>query len=118
MGGDRLPPMDVDYRSEIEAFPTWVVDIEGEIAGGLIMAFEGDHASIANVAVHPTFQGRGVGGGLMRFAESEAKTRGYSDLRLATHVLLTENVALYLHLGWTEIERDGVRVFMKKTLEI
>lgn len=116
LGGERLPPMDADYSCEIRDYPTWVVECDGEIVGGLVMMFEDDHASIANVAVHPDYQGQGIGGGLMKFADARAKESGYSELRLATHVLLTENISLYRHLGWTEIDRDDVRVHMKKEL--
>ena len=114
MGGIRLPPMDVDYDNEIRNFPTWVADFSGRVVGGLIMVYETEYASIANIAVHPEFQGQGIGRGLMNFAENKAKDKGYSELRLATHVLLTENVSAYLHSGWSEIDRDEVRVYMKK----
>lgn len=115
MQGQRLPPMDLDYRSEIRDFPTWVAECDGSIAGGLSMMFQTEHASIANIAVHPEHQGQGLGGRLMRFAQTRAVEKGYSELRLATHVLLTENVSLYRHLGWVEYDRDDVRVYMKKS---
>jgi len=114
MGGVRLPPMDVDYLSEINNYPTWVVEIENRILGGLIMVFEKDQASIANVAISPMLQGQGIGGVLIRFAESKAKQKGYSALHLTTHVLLAENISLYRHLGWQESARDQSRVFMLK----
>jgi len=116
LGGVRLPPMDADYASEISDYPTWVVESDDRIAGGLIMVFEDNFASIANVAVHPDFQGQGLGSGLMKFADTTAVENGYLELRLATHVLLRENVALYRHLGWSEIGRDDVRVRMMKRL--
>lgn len=116
MGGKHLPPMDVDYAAEIRDFPSWVVELESKIIGGLFMMFEYEYASIANIAVHPNAQGLGVGGGLMRFAEEKAKKKKYTELRLATHVLLTENLGLYIHLGWTEYNRDEVRVYMKKRI--
>ena len=116
MGGVRLPPMDVDYSSEIKNYPTWVVESEGKILGGLIMAFEDEQASIANIAVDPKFQGQGIGGDLMDFAESRARENSFSELRLATHVLIEENISLYRHLGWEETGRDETRVFMKKKL--
>jgi GNAT superfamily N-acetyltransferase len=114
MGGVRLPPMDVDYLSEIENYPTWVVESEGRVLGGLIMVFENDQASIANVAVDSGFQGQGIGGALMKFAESKAKENGFAELQLATHALLNENVSLYQHLGWKETGRDESRTFMTK----
>ena len=116
MGGARLPPMDVDYLSEIKNYPTWVIESEGIILGGLNMAFENDQASIANIAVNPKFQGQGIGGELMRFAESKARESDFSELLLATHVLLDENISLYRHLGWEETGRDDTRVFMKKDI--
>ena len=116
MGGVRLPPMDVDYSSEIKNYPTWVIESEGSILGGLIMVFENDHASIANVAVNPKFQGQGIGGELIGFAESKARENNFSELRLTTHVLLEENIRLYRHLGWEETSRDETRAFMKKEI--
>ena len=115
--GNRLPPMDVDYEEEINSYPVWVAESELEIVGGLILMIEDNFITIANIAVRPDFQSNGLGRGLMEFAESEAKNRGYSETRLATHVLLTENVSYYLKLGWTEINRDETRVYMKKIIK-
>lgn len=116
MGGKRLPPMDVDYLSEIQNYPTWVVESNGIIFGGLIMVFGKDEASIANIAVDPKCQGKGIGSALMRFAQSYAKKKGFSELHLATHVLLDENISLYQYLGWNVTERDETRVHMKKDI--
>ncbi len=116
MGGKRLPPMDIDYSSEINEYPVWVVECDLHIAGGVILLFEEDFVVLANLAVHPDFQGRGIGGKLMRFAETKATEKNYRKLHLTTHVLLPENIALYLHLGWTEVARDHVRVRMEKEI--
>ena len=116
MGSARLPPMDVDYATEIENFPCWVVDRAGDILGGLIMVFTRDSASIANIAVDPSAQGQGVGGMLMRFAESTAKEKGFTRLQLTTHALLNENLSLYSHLGWQETGREADRVYLHKAL--
>lgn len=116
LGGKTLPPMTVDYKEEIVSFPVWVAESDKEIVGGLILMLEDDYITIANVAVSPYFQGIGLGRALMDLAESEAKRRGYLEIRLATHVLLTENVSFYLHLGWSEIGRDDTRVNLKKII--
>lgn len=117
MAGIRLPPMDADYSSEIKNYPTWVVESDRKILAGLIMVFDNNEASIANIAVDPDFQGLGIGGELMRFAELKAKEKNISTLNLATHILLEENISLYRYLGWREAERDESRVFMKKNVE-
>ena len=114
--GGRLPPMDADYEEEIATFPTWVAESKGEVVGGLILVAESNHMTIANIAVRPDFQGRGLGRRLMNLAETEARGVGFSELRLATHVLLTENISYYLHLGWSESRRDETRVYMTKRI--
>lgn len=116
MGGNRLPPMNVNYADEINNYPCWVAEEKGNIVGGLIMMFDEDNASIANIAVHPEFQGHGIGGGLMKFAEETAIKMNFSKLSLATHVLLTENISLYLHMGYDEVERDDTRVYFRKII--
>ncbi len=51
---------------------------------------------------------------------AEAMIQGYGELRLYTHVTMTENIALYTRIGWIEThrgEQDGyARVFMRKVL--
>ncbi|PAB58164.1 GNAT family N-acetyltransferase [Anaeromicrobium sediminis] len=118
LNGKRLPPMEVDYEEEIASFPVWVAESDKDIVGGLILMFEDDYTTIANVAVRPDFQGKGLGRGLIDFAESEAKRRGYVEIHLGTHVLLTENIFFYLNLGWIEIGRDETRVYMKKNIGV
>jgi len=116
LGGKALPPMAVDYREEIRFFPVWVAESDGFVVGGLILMPEDEHMTIANIAVHPKFQGNGLGRDLMELGETQAKQKGYSELRLATHILLTENLSLYSHLGWSETDRDETRVYMKKNI--
>lgn len=115
-GGKTLPPMTVDYEKEVRSYPVWVAESGGTLVGGLILIPGDDYMTIANVAVHPKFQGHGLGRGLMELGEAEAKRQGCSELRLATHVLLAENISLYSHLGWTETGRDECRVFMRKNI--
>ena len=116
LGGKTLPPMTVDYEEEIRSYPVWVAESDDTLVGGLILMPEETYMTVANVAVHPQFQGNGLGRGLMEFGEAEAKRQGYSEMHLATHVLLTENVSLYSHFGWSEMDRDENRVYMKKNI--
>ncbi len=53
---------------------------------------------------------------MMRFAETTAKIKTYTQIRLATQILLAENIDLYLHLGWQEINRIRTKVLMKKEI--
>ncbi len=114
--GKTLPPMNVNYEDEIRACPVWVAESDGVLVAGLILMPEENCMTITNVAVHPKFQGNGLGRNLMTLAEAEAKQQGYSESRLTTHVALTENISLYSYLGWSETGRDEYRVYMRKRL--
>jgi len=56
----------------------------------------------------------------MALAEQESRKQGYSDIQLYAHVKMTENIAMYLNMGWTETSRRSVdgfdRVHMSKAL--
>ena len=116
---DRPPaPMLRDYAPAVEAGTLWVA---GEPVAGLISLIpEGDSLLIENLAVRPETQGTGVGRALMDFAELRARRLGLTRLTLYTHVVMTENQAIYAHLGYREVERrtaDGYhRVYMEKLL--
>jgi GNAT superfamily N-acetyltransferase len=118
MNGVTLPPAVIDYLDEIKNFPTWVIKEGVVVVAGLTMSFEKDNASLSNIAVNPSFQGNGLGRKLMTFAEEKARENGCLELRLATHVLLTENVDLYKYLGWVEYDRGDSKVYMKKRLHL
>jgi GNAT superfamily N-acetyltransferase len=70
--------------------------------------------------VHPDAQGTGLGRRLMDFAEEQARRGGFRRLTLYTNEVMTENLGMYEHLGYKEVERrrdEGYRrVFMEKLL--
>jgi ribosomal protein S18 acetylase RimI-like enzyme len=116
---DKPPaPMLRDYGPSVEAGTTWVTG--SPVTAVLTLYPRGDHLYVENVAVHPDAQGRGLGRVLMGFAEQEAAHRGLSRMALVTHEVMTENQAIYSHLGYAEVERrveDGYRrVYMEKNL--
>jgi GNAT superfamily N-acetyltransferase len=116
---DRPPaPMLRDYAPAVAAGTLWVA---GNPPDALISLTPDDGSLLVeNVAVHPRAQGTGLGRGLMDFAESEAARLGLPKLSLYTNVVMTENQAIYAHLGYRETRReaeDGYqRVFMEKEL--
>ena len=116
---DQPPaPMLADYGAAVEAGRLWVT---GRPVTGLIELTEaGDALHVGNVAVHPGSQGTGLGRLLMDFAERRAILLGLTRLSLYTNEVMTENQAIYTHLGYREVGRhieDGYRrVFMEKLL--
>ena len=111
-----LPPMSEDCAGEIARNLVWVADSGGAIMGGLVLIPGDGFMLLANVAVHPDSRGTGLGRALLSLAESEAVSRGYSEMRLNTHADMSETIGLYLHNGWSEVGRQGNKVAMTKRL--
>ena len=97
--------MVADFPAEIAAGRTVVIEAEGRIAGYMIAWPEADAYFIDNVAVDPGMQGRGLGRQLMDHAAAEAKRLGVPALHLYTNIAMTENLAMYGHLGFVETHR-------------
>jgi len=117
--GRRPRPMDDDHAAEIAAGEVLLLEEDdGTLAGVLVRRVEPGHLLIHNVAVEPDRQGRGHGQTLLQYAELEAARMGLPELRLYTHVTMTENIAMYERAGWTEYDRGGEpgfqRVFFRK----
>jgi ribosomal protein S18 acetylase RimI-like enzyme len=118
--GLRPAPMDADYAALVDRGQVTVAEVDGELAGALVLIPAPDHLLVENVVVSPAYQGLGVGGKLMRLAEERARAAGIGELQLYTHRLMTENLAWYARLGYEETGRetqDGFdRVFFRKRL--
>jgi GNAT superfamily N-acetyltransferase len=103
--GRESSPMHWDYAEVIAEGRAWVLEVEREIVGFIDLKDGPEVLGIANIAVLSTEQGKGYGGRLLAFAEEEAKRRGYSEIRLYVNALMRENIAIYQHVGYSEIER-------------
>jgi N-acetylglutamate synthase-like GNAT family acetyltransferase len=118
--GRRPAPMDTDYATEIAEREVWVVPGEIGIVGVLVVHAEPNHLFVHNIAVDPALQGHGLGASLLELAERRAAELGLRELRLLTNELMTENRAMYAHLGWEETEvraEHGYRrVYFRKRL--
>jgi ribosomal protein S18 acetylase RimI-like enzyme len=118
MNGQRPAPLDADYAASIARDVVWVAEVGVHIAGLLVLVDEPAVTLLENVAVHPDWQRRGIGGLLMAIAEEHAKATGTNALRLYTHASMRENRRLYEHLGYVETARredDGLdRIFFEK----
>ena len=119
MGKPPGPMLD-DYDEVVKTHHVTVAVHEGEIVGALVLISLQDGVLLDNVAVHPTFQGQGLGKRLMQLAEDEVKSRGYSEIQLYTHEKMTENITMYTNMGYVEVSRRVVngydRVYMSKQL--
>jgi ribosomal protein S18 acetylase RimI-like enzyme len=122
MGGQRPRPMDADYGRAVADAESWVAEDEGEVVGFLVLVPQDDGMLLDNVAVHPAYQGRGVGRALLELAENRARAGDHVLIRLYTHRTMVENQRLYERLGYVETgradEEGFARVFYEKHLHV
>jgi ribosomal protein S18 acetylase RimI-like enzyme len=120
--GFRPGPMGEDYRDLVGRGLVSVLEDGGSVVGLLVLLEEPGHLQVENVAVVPERQGEGIGRALLDHAEGRAREVGVAEIRLYTHSKMTENRAIYSHLGYRETDRrdaDGFdRVFLVKELGI
>jgi ribosomal protein S18 acetylase RimI-like enzyme len=94
-----------DFAAEIAAGHAVVLEIRGTVEGYLISWPKTDAYFIDNIAVDPAHQGSGLGRQLMDYAVREAKRHNLSAMQLCTNVTMTENLAMYAHMGFVETHR-------------
>ncbi|MGV0796303.1 GNAT family N-acetyltransferase [Mycolicibacterium elephantis] len=72
------------------------------------------------IAVAPRTQGRGYGALLLARAEEDARELGLPEVRLYTHLKMTENQTFYPRHGYIETSRanegDYDRIFYAKQI--
>ncbi|GAX03187.1 GNAT family acetyltransferase [Secundilactobacillus pentosiphilus] len=118
---DRKPaPMLKDYAAYIAKDWVYILNDDNQFAGLIVLINEPDHVHLDTVAVTPAFQGKALGKRLMQFADTFAKRHGQREIRLLTNEKMTENIAIYKHLGYVEYDRrfdaGYHRVYFKKEL--
>ncbi|MEX2630963.1 MAG: GNAT family N-acetyltransferase [Tistlia sp.] len=119
--GRRPGPMDDDYAARIAAGQAWVVPgPEGAPLALLVLEPQPDFLLVDNLAVAAAGRGQGLARRLLAFAESEARRLGYQELQLYTHKSMTENLAIYRHLGWElyrwASEKGFERAYFRKSV--
>ena len=116
--GREPGPMLADYDVLVRDGLVQVLEEGGAIVAILVLLPQDDCLLLDNIAVVPASHGRGYGRRLIAHAEAEARRLGFAELRLYTHVLMTENIALYTRLGFSEThrvtEKGFARVYMRK----
>jgi GNAT superfamily N-acetyltransferase len=116
--GREPKPMRADYDRAVREHRIDLAYQDATLAGLIETIARPDHLLIENVAVAPSWQGRGIGRVLMAHAERLAAIGRHGELRLYTNKAFAENVALYLRLGY-RIDREetlpvGIAVHLSK----
>src|ERR687885_774093 len=75
--GRKPQPMTADYHQLLAEHPIWLLEIDHQPAGVLVLIHEPQALLIYSVAVSPPYQKRGFGHQLLAWAEQEARRAGY-----------------------------------------
>ena len=102
--GREPAPMLADYSV---AVADHMIDIlvHPEPIALIEMIAQPDHLWIENIAVHPDFQGKGLGHRLVDHAVTTARSLGLNDLRLLTNEAFAANLRFYAGLGFVPTDR-------------
>lgn len=111
--GLRPAPMTADYAIHVRDDEVWVIERDGDPVAYLVLIPRDDHLVLDNVAVDPSAQGAGLGAALLDLAEERARALGVSEIRLYTHVVMTENQARYERRGYVETGRTTQHGFAR-----
>ncbi len=118
--GREPAPMRADFAAAIAAGHVTAIAVEGAVAGYVVGRPETDAYFIDAIAVHPVWQDKGLGRHLIDHVAAEARRLGLPALRLCTNEAMTENLAIYRHIGFVETHRaveDGYRrVFLRRDI--
>ncbi len=113
--------MVADFEAYVMRGEASVLENGSEVKGFIIQYPRDDGWFVENVAIVPSLQGQGQGKTLMSFAEDKARARKVERVYLYTNEKMTENLAFYTGLGYSETHRateDGFqRVYMEKRLK-
>lgn len=104
----RIPPLveDLhDVRQGIADWHTWVVRLEGRLVASVRARLSGQSWEVARLMVAPDLTGRGLGGQLLRHAESAAPDTATS-YRLCTGAHSAANLRRYRKAGYRLVGPD------------
>ena len=98
-------PLSDDYEELIRKGFVSIIRDKGKIVGCWVMFVEQDYLILGNVAVDPVFQGKGIGQRFLEAAKEHARSLGVDKMCLYTNAAMTQNIDIYKHLGFKEIDR-------------
>lgn len=92
-----------ELRRLIRKGHSLVVHVQDRMAGFLASEPFGRDLHIWEMDVHPDCQGRGIGAGLVRACQIDARNSGFAALTLTTFRDVPWNKPFYEKLGFTEV---------------
>lgn len=108
----QFAAQDAHYRANYPGATLDVIEVDGSAAGRLYVHRGPSDIRIMDIALAPSFRGRGIGTELLRSLMDEADTSGR---KLSIHVEMNNPArSLYSRLGFEPAGEHGVYVLMER----
>lgn len=107
--GRQPMPMLADYAEALRCNEVLLYEDGPTLAGMIEMRVEQGYLWVQSLAVHPAFQGRGLGRALLQRAGQRARAAGLAEMRLLTNEAFASNLAFYTRLGFCITGREPYR---------
>ena len=108
----QFAAQDEHYRSNYPGATLDVIEVDGERAGRLYVHRGTDDIRVMDIALAPSFRGRGIGTELLRSLIAEADDSGR---KLSIHVEMNSRArSLYDRLGFQPAGEHGIYVLMER----
>lgn len=114
---DDLPDVSSGLIDDVQDHDVWLVEVDGIVAGCVVLMHRDGVSLVANLAVDPQYSGSGLGRDLMALAEDRARVAHHRIMRLSTHQKMPSNITFYERQGWQESEMSPPKVIMSKVLD-
>ncbi|HEV7275667.1 MAG TPA: GNAT family N-acetyltransferase [Devosiaceae bacterium] len=118
--GRPAAPLLRTYGEAIGAGQVFVAEETGGVIGVAVLESQKAELILEVLAVSPAWQGRGIGGSLLSFAEHLAGLGGCHLVRLYTNVVMQDSIRFYSSRGYIETHRGASegyqRIHMQKQL--
>ncbi len=105
--GRKPQPMTADYGQILAEHPVWLICVEGQPVGSIVLMAEPEAMLIYSIAVSPQYQQHGLGARLLSWAEGQAQEAGFKLIRLYTNEHMQENIEWYKRSGYVETRREA-----------
>lgn len=114
---DQVFGWDEDFQRDMWA-REWVasefriVVVDGKEVGDVDVVEEPDRIRLTGFELHPEYQGRGIGSGILRALQARATERGV-PLYLGVFIPNVRAKALYDRMGFKEVGRSDIKIDMR-----
>lgn len=99
------PNLDIERKRIWDPDRLLIAEVEGVLVGSTMVGYDGHRGWLYYVAVHPEFQGSGLGRQLVDHASVLLRSLGCAKVNLQVRSSNSKVIAFYEHLGF---EQDDV----------